>query len=78
MIVCLCEAVTDRILRAAVRDGAHTVRAVARATRAGTGCGACACDVRRIVREERACLGGGAGEAGGEAACAEALPLAAK
>ncbi|MEZ5333726.1 MAG: (2Fe-2S)-binding protein [Thermoanaerobaculia bacterium] len=66
MILCLCEAVTDRQIRQAVHQGADTVREIARTTRAGTCCGACACDVRKLLREARA------------AAAEEALPLAAK
>lgn len=54
MIVCLCEGLSDRVIEAAVRDGATTVRAVARATGCGTGCGACVCDVRRILAQSRA------------------------
>jgi bacterioferritin-associated ferredoxin len=70
VILCLCEAVSDRVIREAVRDGADSVRAIACRTRAGTGCGACACDVRRVMRETRAAL---AAETQ-----FEALPLAAK
>ena len=57
MILCLCEGVSDRVLRSAVREGACTVGALARRTGAGTGCGACACDLKRIVAEETAARG---------------------
>lgn len=70
MILCLCESVTDRTIRQAVREGADSMKAIACRTRAGTDCGSCACDVRRVMRETRAEL------------CAEAaiepLALAAK
>ena len=56
MIVCLCEGVNDRVLREAVRDGACSVGAIARRTRAGTCCGACACDLKRVVKDELAKL----------------------
>lgn len=52
MILCLCEGLSDRVLRSAVRDGACTVGALARRTGAGTGCGSCACDLKRLVAEE--------------------------
>lgn len=53
MILCLCEAVTERAMRDAVRDGATTVGQVARRTRAATGCGSCACDLKRVILEEQ-------------------------
>ena len=67
MILCLCEAVTERQLRDAVRGGASTVSRLARQTRAGTGCGACACDLKRVLREEQCKI-----------VDRDALPLAAK
>jgi bacterioferritin-associated ferredoxin len=53
VIVCLCEGLSERVIEQAVRDGATTVRAVARSTGAGTGCGSCVCDVRRILDQAR-------------------------
>jgi bacterioferritin-associated ferredoxin len=41
MYVCLCEGVTDRTIRKAVRRGANTLEAVGAACGAGTGCGGC-------------------------------------
>jgi len=64
MIVCLCEGLSERALLERVRSGATTVRALAHATGAGTRCGSCICDLKRIVRRERR--------------EAEALPLATK
>jgi bacterioferritin-associated ferredoxin len=54
VILCLCEGVNDRVLRSAVRDGACSVGALARRTKAGTGCGSCACDLKRLIAEETA------------------------
>ena len=54
MIVCLCEGLNDRKLREAIREGACDVRKLARTTRAGTHCGSCACDLKRLVAEEQA------------------------
>jgi bacterioferritin-associated ferredoxin len=41
MFVCICEAVTDTEIGAAMDAGAETVSAVAGATRAGKTCGTC-------------------------------------
>jgi bacterioferritin-associated ferredoxin len=53
MIVCLCEGVSDRVIESVAREGASTVRAVARTTGAGTNCGSCVCDVRRLLQRVR-------------------------
>lgn len=54
MILCLCEAVRERAIREAVRNGACTVGAVAKATRAGTNCGSCVCTVAQVLKSELA------------------------
>jgi bacterioferritin-associated ferredoxin len=51
MIVCLCEVVSDRALRAARDAGADTLEAVAGATGAGTGCGCCHGTIAKILAE---------------------------
>jgi bacterioferritin-associated ferredoxin len=56
MIVCLCRAVSDRAIRAAVAAGAGNPRAVAAACGAGSGCGACWEAVDRLVSETQGCL----------------------
>lgn len=71
MILCVCAAVSDRKIREVVDAGASTVGSVARITGAGTGCGACVCDIKRMLRARTATV------------CdvrpqSEALPLAAK
>lgn len=52
MIVCHCQGVTDRAIRRAVREGASTRRQVARACRAGTGCGGCRLAIHAILESE--------------------------
>ncbi|MGH3624569.1 MAG: FAD-dependent oxidoreductase [Sciscionella sp.] len=47
-VVCRCNTVTKKALTAAWRDGARDVAALARSTRAGTGCGSCVDTVRGI------------------------------
>ncbi len=54
MIVCLCEGLNERKLREAIRQGAGDVRKLVRHTGAGARCGSCACDLKRLVAEERA------------------------
>jgi bacterioferritin-associated ferredoxin len=51
MIVCLCEAVSDRAIRAAREAGAQTLEAVAEATGAGSGCGCCHGAIGKVLAE---------------------------
>ncbi|MEZ4404251.1 MAG: (2Fe-2S)-binding protein [Kofleriaceae bacterium] len=55
MIVCLCYAVRDRDLDAAIAGGAATVEEVGRACGAGTGCGACLGDVEDSLMRSGGC-----------------------
>jgi bacterioferritin-associated ferredoxin len=41
MIVCVCKAVSDRHIRAAVKDGATSLRDISRELGVGTCCGKC-------------------------------------
>jgi bacterioferritin-associated ferredoxin len=52
VIVCVCRAVSDRTLRALVRDGARTPEELARATGAGTSCGCCREEIERLVASD--------------------------
>ena len=52
MLVCHCNAVSDRSIRRAVRDGAATVNDVAHACGAGARCGGCSDAVSRIIHTE--------------------------
>ncbi|HEY8924559.1 MAG TPA: (2Fe-2S)-binding protein [Polyangia bacterium] len=54
MLVCHCHQVSDRTIRACIRDGAETVAQVGERCRAGTGCGGC----RPTVKELISALGG--------------------
>lgn len=51
MLVCHCRGISDRQIRRTVRDGASSVREVARATGAGMRCGGCRDNVKRVVGE---------------------------
>jgi bacterioferritin-associated ferredoxin len=52
MIVCHCRRVNDRMIRAAIRDGAETEEAVADACGAGSCCGGCVPAVTELLDEE--------------------------
>lgn len=51
MIVCVCHAVSDRVIRASITSGASSVKEVGRACRAGTCCGTCRPMIAQLVRE---------------------------
>jgi len=54
MYVCICHAVTDREIRASIEDGAKSLRDLRVELKVGTQCGKCACEVRAILKEEKA------------------------
>ena len=51
MYVCVCHAVTETTVRAAIRDGAGDVDAVGRACNAGTDCGSCHNEICELIWE---------------------------
>ena len=52
VIVCQCHGVSDRTIRKVVRDGACSLRKVARASGAGRMCGGCRPVVEKLIDEE--------------------------
>ena len=50
-IVCNCMSVTNGMIKDAVDAGANTLEEVQEATGAGTVCGACEEDVKRLVEQ---------------------------
>ena len=52
MIVCHCNRVSDRTIRAVVRDGASSRAEVAMACRAGRSCGGCVGTIDKIINIE--------------------------
>ena len=52
MIVCVCEGVSDREVRAACHKGASSVEAVARTCGAGGKCGSCQKHIEQILAEQ--------------------------
>lgn len=51
MYVCVCKAVTDKQIRAAVDQGAESMREVRRSLGVSTQCGRCACVARDVFNE---------------------------
>jgi bacterioferritin-associated ferredoxin len=49
MYVCVCRAVTEQEVRAAIDDGADTVEAVTQACCAADDCGACSEVIREMI-----------------------------
>jgi bacterioferritin-associated ferredoxin len=57
MFVCVCHAVTDREIAAAVALGAHSMEAVSTALGVGTSCGRCREYADRLIADCRGCAG---------------------
>src|SRR5262245_44160107 len=53
LLVCHCTCLTDRDIKESIRDGAHTVEAVAATCGAGGCCGGCRPTIERLLRIER-------------------------
>jgi bacterioferritin-associated ferredoxin len=58
MLVCRCQAVSERRIRESVRAGARSCREVERMTAAGSGCGGCAEAIHEIIARESQSLPG--------------------
>ncbi|MBL8614520.1 MAG: (2Fe-2S)-binding protein [Deltaproteobacteria bacterium] len=54
MIVCVCEGLSERQLRARIDAGCATVGELGRACGAGRSCGACAVDLHKLLQRHRA------------------------
>ena len=51
MYVCVCKGITDTQIRAAVQDGAESLRAIRETLGVMTQCGKCSCLTRDIVKD---------------------------
>jgi bacterioferritin-associated ferredoxin len=58
MYVCICKAITDTQIRAAVEDGASSLRDVRKTLGVASQCGKCGILTREIVRESLSDLAG--------------------
>ncbi|WP_036279271.1 nitrate reductase [Methylocystis sp. ATCC 49242] len=52
--ICVCHGVGAREIETAIEDRAHTVDAIGRKTRAGTGCGSCRPEIQRLINDATA------------------------
>jgi len=53
MYVCICNAVTENMIRRAVSDGARSLDDLTRATGCAGGCGSCADLAEQVLRQAR-------------------------
>jgi len=51
MYVCICNAVTDRQIKAAVQEGYGTFKKIQQQLDVGTGCGKCECHAKEVILE---------------------------
>jgi len=51
MYVCICNRVTDRQLRQAMQQGAHSLAALQRELELGTGCGSCLSTAQQLLSD---------------------------
>jgi bacterioferritin-associated ferredoxin len=60
MVVCLCQGISDRTVRASIESGAHTRQQVTQSCGAGDGCGGCHRTIKTLIvecrRGESACM----------------------
>lgn len=57
MYVCICNAVTDKQIRAKAREGCCSLRELSKETGCGSTCGKCARHAREILAEEMVRVG---------------------
>ena len=55
MYVCLCRAVSDRKLSQLIREGTRTMEEVGARCGAGTVCGSCRPEIRKMIYEQGYC-----------------------
>ena len=51
MLICTCFAITDKRIRQAIRGGCTSIQSLERRTGAGTDCGMCRIDLKRLLAE---------------------------
>jgi len=59
MFICVCRAVTEDQVKAAIETGASTVQSVTRACCAGDDCGACHGAIQDMIDEHAGCKSDG-------------------
>jgi len=56
VIVCHCHQVSDREIRRAISDGAHSIDAISEICGAGSGCGGCVSEIASLLFRQRRVL----------------------
>ena len=51
MYVCLCAGISDKRIRELVNSGCKNLRSIQQQSRAGANCGACVCDLKKMLRD---------------------------
>lgn len=54
MYICVCNAVRERHVELAVKDGVNSIKGLCMATRAGTSCGKCLPEAKRCLETKLA------------------------
>lgn len=54
MYVCLCKGITDRQIKAAINDGAHSMSQLRKALGVASQCGKCGIATKEILMEHKA------------------------
>jgi bacterioferritin-associated ferredoxin len=53
LLVCHCQRICDRTIRASIQEGARSIKEVGKACGAGRGCGGCRPTIAELLVEER-------------------------
>jgi len=53
MIICSCEGITDKQIKAAIRCGAKNLDQIGRSLGCGLGCGDCAASVKKLLKTSK-------------------------
>ena len=53
MIICICEGISDREIRAAARKGVRSLTVLQEVCGAGGDCGQCRADLQRALKDDR-------------------------
>lgn len=53
MYVCICQAITDKQIKAAIQQGAHSLECLHQQLGVASQCGKCACFAKKILQESQ-------------------------
>jgi len=52
MYICICNAVTDKQIKAYVKQGVRNLRDLNKSICIGNQCGKCTCEVKKVIKSE--------------------------